>query len=113
MGMIISLLKQKNNKIIHGDNFNNKPGCGINYMTSKIKRNNQAQYDFELIRKNKFTHVWPGSLLWKDVNNDNGINSQLLGMSDEHRELFDIVLNFFRVCSGDENNKKPFIQNAE
>ena len=95
--MMISLLKQKNNKIIHGEIFNNKPGCGINYMTSKIKRNNQAPYDFELIRKNKFTHVRPGSLLWKDVNNDDGINSQLPGMGNEHRGLFDIVLNFFRV----------------
>lgn len=48
--------------------LNRDLGRGINFMASKINRNYQSPYDFRLIRKNKFTHVRIGSLMWMESN---------------------------------------------
>lgn len=48
--------------------FNKRLGRGINFMASKINQDYQSPEDFKLIRKNKFTHVRIGSLIWKDTN---------------------------------------------
>ncbi len=45
--------------------FNKRLGRGINFMANKINQNYQSPYDFKLIRKNKFTHVRIGSLMWE------------------------------------------------
>ena len=45
--------------------FNKRLGRGINFMGSKINNGNHDPFDFALIKKNKFTHVRPGSRVWQ------------------------------------------------
>lgn len=45
--------------------FNERLGRGINFMGSQINGGFHHPYDFELIRKNYFTHVRLGSRLWQ------------------------------------------------
>ena len=47
--------------------FNKKLGRGINFMASKINHGYHDPFDFELINKNKFTHVRIGSRVWQYV----------------------------------------------
>ncbi len=45
--------------------FNKRLGRGINFMASKINQGYHDPFDFELIAKNKFTHVRIGSRMWQ------------------------------------------------
>ncbi len=45
--------------------FNKRLGRGINFMGSQINGGFHHPYDFELIRKNYFTHVRLGSRVWQ------------------------------------------------
>ena len=47
--------------------FNKKLGRGINFMATKINQGHHDPYDFELIKKNKFTHIRIGSRVWQYV----------------------------------------------
>lgn len=47
--------------------FNKKLGRGMNFMGSKINGGFHHPYDFELLRKNHFTHIRIGSRLWDNV----------------------------------------------
>ena len=45
--------------------FNKKLGRGINYMGSKINNGYHHPLDFELVKRNKFTHIRIGSRVWQ------------------------------------------------